>query len=311
MKTFKHIQAGFSMVEIIVAMVIIAAGLLGVAGFQGSLFSSKTESKQQSEAISMAQQKLEIMRAFGTIADFDLFTCDTADACRDTVEGTTANYTRTWAFTPNESTASTPYKSVTVNVSWVTSTGQNKTVSLNSLLARRDPSLSGILASDGASGTFGDSIGGTGTAPVTPTTPTTPPAPTPTEPTPTTPPTPPAPTPTPTTPTPPTPPKLRFSISASGFFDNPSISITIKTTSGSTTGGSCTTVAWSSNSSGSFVCTVPATWSGEVIVTGGGNGGSMSRICPGNISNNKTFPFSNVTADATLSFTTERGNKAC
>lgn len=300
-----HKQKGFSLLEALIAMVVISTGLLGVAGFQGALFKNKTESKQQNEAISAAQQKIERFRGFGSLADFDQFTCAVPTDCQETITGTTTTYTRSWTYAPNASSASTPFKTVTVHVQWTTPRGESRSVSLNTLIARRDPTLSGLIA---ASGVGAPPSTGGGTSPPPPVV-----TPPPSEPPPSQPPGPVVPPPPPPEPppAPPTPPQLTFTITASNFTSNPSLSVTINTANGSTTGASCGSVRWESFSSGEFLCTVPATWSGSVIVTGGGSGANMSRICPGNGPNNKTYPFSNVTTNRTTAITVRKGNNSC
>ena len=58
---------GVSLIEALVALAVMSIGLLGVAGMQATLRSTADLSKQRSEAVRLAQEKLEDLRSFGTL----------------------------------------------------------------------------------------------------------------------------------------------------------------------------------------------------------------------------------------------------
>lgn len=59
---------GVSLIEALVALAVMAFGLLGVVGMQATLRFNADVSKQRSEAVRIAQQQIEDLRAFGTLA---------------------------------------------------------------------------------------------------------------------------------------------------------------------------------------------------------------------------------------------------
>lgn len=79
------VQRGFSLLEVLVAIVIFAVGLLAIASLQGSLMTSGGEAKARSVASSLAEEQVEQLRSFIYDKDFEAIT-DTTEAA-DTVGG--------------------------------------------------------------------------------------------------------------------------------------------------------------------------------------------------------------------------------
>lgn len=69
---------GFSLLEVLVAVVILSIGLLALAALQVSLIRSSADAKAQTVALALAKQKLEDMRSFTSIAGYVALT-DPAD----------------------------------------------------------------------------------------------------------------------------------------------------------------------------------------------------------------------------------------
>ena len=67
----KRTHRGFSLVEVLVAMAVMATGLLAVATFQSDLISGSGTNKARSEALALAQARIEQLRNFRTRAEFD------------------------------------------------------------------------------------------------------------------------------------------------------------------------------------------------------------------------------------------------
>lgn len=125
-------QRGFTLIEALIALVILSLGLFGLMQIQTRVMLKTGDSKAQTAAVNLAQEKLEGLRA-RDYADID----SDEDLIRTAVGGTT-DFTRTWTVT--EKTDPT-YKQVSVTVGW-TQPGQDTqdagftTVTLTTYIAR-------------------------------------------------------------------------------------------------------------------------------------------------------------------------------
>lgn len=63
MKRFKKNNSGFSLIEVLVALIILMTGLLGLAGLQGRAFSSQVESYQRSQALILLKDMADRINA--------------------------------------------------------------------------------------------------------------------------------------------------------------------------------------------------------------------------------------------------------
>ena len=93
-------QRGVSLIEALLALLVMALGMLGMVGVQSSLRHSSDVAKQRSEAVRIAQLEVERWRAFTALAggggtNFG----EMADATA-TIAGTNATFTRTTDIEP-------------------------------------------------------------------------------------------------------------------------------------------------------------------------------------------------------------------
>ena len=112
-------QKGIGLIEVLIALVVVSIGLLALAVLQGDLMNSSGTNKARSEAISLAEQKLEEFKSSSTKVEYELIV-DGDDGA--TIAGTNAIYTRTWQVTDIDSfTPSTnpKRKSLSINVAWI------------------------------------------------------------------------------------------------------------------------------------------------------------------------------------------------
>ncbi len=147
-------QGGFSLIEALTALLVAAFGMLVIAGFQVSLSQSSDIAKQRSEAVRLAQLKLEELRAYQQVASHTgtphIFNyTDDVVTGNDTVSptsgafGTNTSYARAWTVTGG---GGDPQKWVHVAVSWTDRTNTTQTISLQTVIAKSDPISIGTLA---------------------------------------------------------------------------------------------------------------------------------------------------------------------
>jgi len=110
-------EQGFTLVEILVAMVLILVALLGAAQLQIMTIFTNTASNERTTAITLAQDKLESLRTlpFSQIGNYPF-------------SDTSGIYTRTWQV--ESDTPAQGMARVTVTVSW-----KNKQVQAQSIIA--------------------------------------------------------------------------------------------------------------------------------------------------------------------------------
>ncbi len=151
---------GVSLIEALVALAVMAFGMLGVVGMQASLRNGADQSKQRSEALRLAQQKIEDLRSFdvltgGATDNYAGITSSTATVKSSANAAYAANtiYTLTATLQP----APTPptaaplaetrrMNTVTVAVSWKdressTTGADDRSVVLNTTIAEISPEL--------------------------------------------------------------------------------------------------------------------------------------------------------------------------
>lgn len=150
---------GFSLLEALIAMLVLAFGMLAIAGLQATLTRGSDSAKQRSEAVRLAQLKLEELRSFdGITAGSGAYTYGTdvvSSASPQNLTPTASNttFTRSWTvLRADGTTASTvddTQKWITVTVDWADREGANQQtpVRLRSVIGRNDPiALKGLVA---------------------------------------------------------------------------------------------------------------------------------------------------------------------
>jgi Tfp pilus assembly protein PilV len=152
-------NAGFTLVEALIALVITAFGMLGLAGMQMMMSRNAEVAKQRSEATRVAEAKLEELRSFTQIATgAGVVSWDGLTSGSDTQTSTETNttYTRTWTLstaTTDAGHVTNPYRTIKVDVTWTdragvttVTNGVSNIVTLNSVISQTDPADSGALA---------------------------------------------------------------------------------------------------------------------------------------------------------------------
>lgn len=146
-------QRGVSLMEAIVALALMAFGMLGLVGLQATLRQNADVARQRSEAVRLAQETLESQRLVTTLAAQPgrLAWADLADGTRapETLAGQNASYQR--QLTVADITGSRS-KALQVQVQWQDRGGQAQQVLLVSALTGSLPELAATVGLPAAGG---------------------------------------------------------------------------------------------------------------------------------------------------------------
>lgn len=146
-------QAGVTLIEALVALLIMAFGMVAMIGIQSNMRTSADLARQRSEAVRLAQQDIEQLRAFAslTLADgapeqaraYSQIAEDSASNAGDGSSNTQFALTRTVQTADSQS-------DVKVTVTWLDRSNGNvdapNSVSLRSFITRADPKLAASLS---------------------------------------------------------------------------------------------------------------------------------------------------------------------
>lgn len=152
---------GFSMIEVLIAVVVLGFGLMALAALQTSIIRSSAETKTQTVALQLAKDKVEDLRSFQTLAGYQALTSG-----NDTVTESAVNYARTWTVTrfgyqssvgvfaaianltgatPAADaggvayTANNEYKRVAVRVTWTDANGATQSIGIEDAIGAVSP----------------------------------------------------------------------------------------------------------------------------------------------------------------------------
>ena len=175
--TIRHTirNRGFSLLEVLIAVVVLSFGLLALANLQASLMRNSGESKARSVALSLAKDRLEDLRSFTSLAEYEAMTestgtftdtagslggvsytvstvvqryaydadpdgdSDTDDGAFELVAGDTGALAGSYA-DENE------FKTLTVTVGWTDAQGAAQSVTIEDAIGSVAPENSGRLA---------------------------------------------------------------------------------------------------------------------------------------------------------------------
>ncbi|MBE7419059.1 MAG: prepilin-type N-terminal cleavage/methylation domain-containing protein [Ideonella sp.] len=136
---------GVSLVEAMVALAVMAFGMLAVVGVQSTLRLNAEVAKQRTEATRIAQETIEARRAFTTIEGSGGYNDAIVNAGPVAVDGPVTNTTYS-VQSEVVTSADPPAKVLRVTVRWTDRSNAGQQVVLASAIAGAAPALSGTLA---------------------------------------------------------------------------------------------------------------------------------------------------------------------
>ncbi|WP_395699203.1 prepilin-type N-terminal cleavage/methylation domain-containing protein [Aquabacterium sp.] len=142
-------QRGVTLIEALVAMAVMAFGMLAIVGVQSTLRINADLAKQRAEATRIAEQQIEAIRAFRTVgsgnagaSEYDNLVSQGTPATITLPESNTS-YQRTVAITPQ---ADGIQQTVKVLVTWTDRYDVERRVVLRDVISRTAPTLSGLVS---------------------------------------------------------------------------------------------------------------------------------------------------------------------
>lgn len=142
-----RMRRGTSLVEALVAMAVMALGMLAVVGIQSTLRLNADVAKQRSEAVRIAQEAMEAARGFSAVetpGQGQTAYAAVVGGQAQAVEGYTTN--TTYLVTRSVVThTDAPRKDIRIRVAWEDRSGQAQAVELSSIVGANDPRLALLL----------------------------------------------------------------------------------------------------------------------------------------------------------------------
>jgi Tfp pilus assembly protein PilV len=151
-------RSGIALIEALIALAIMAFGMLAVVGMQATLRQNSDVSRQRAEAVRIAQQRIEQARAFAVLADpadpnnnstfskLNSGTVVVGATVGGNAEFTLSTLVAEGAGIPSLETAAANLKSVQVDVGWTDRNGAAQGVRLSTAIHGVAPELAGSLS---------------------------------------------------------------------------------------------------------------------------------------------------------------------
>lgn len=159
-----HATKGFTLLEALIAFIVLAVGLLALINFNSATMRSNADAKIRAEAINLAQAKIEELRGFADRTDFDTQMVGGNSLGAYAGMDSPASFTRSWTVD-----TSTEPAVLTVTVAWTDTGGAAQNLSLYSNIYGEDVprsakelivALSGSGGGSGGQGNWGGGVPG-------------------------------------------------------------------------------------------------------------------------------------------------------
>lgn len=141
---------GVSLIEALLALVVMALGMLAVVGVQANLRANADLSRQRAEAVRLAQEGLESWRSFSSLAavagDVDYNDLASDGPTDVSPLGSNATYQRTRTVPADPASGSPPLRTLSVVVQWTDRSNVAQQVELHTTFARVAPELAASLS---------------------------------------------------------------------------------------------------------------------------------------------------------------------
>lgn len=142
-------QHGISLIEALIALLVLSLGMLTLSQLQGHLRLGSDIARQRTEAVRLGQEDIEALRAFSVLgASGAAHSWSAITSASRSVDASTGYATHTRYTVVREIVAQTALaaKTTAVTVHWNDRDGESQKIVLTSVIAANDPAYSGMLA---------------------------------------------------------------------------------------------------------------------------------------------------------------------
>lgn len=143
-------QRGASLIEALMAFLVLSLGLVGMSKLQGQLRLNADVARQRGEAVRLAQEDIETLRSFSSIAPAAGRRAYADIAAAGSSIGSTPGQPLNTRFQLQRNVSDAEgFRTANVTVGWTDRAGESQQVTLQSVIAAMPPALSGALAVHG------------------------------------------------------------------------------------------------------------------------------------------------------------------
>ncbi|MDI1292577.1 MAG: hypothetical protein PSV18_07515 [Methylobacter sp.] len=142
-KILRNKVLGFSLIEALIAALVVAIAMMGMAKLQGITLINSADSRMKTHALNLAQDKIEELRTFANQSSYTAMASGANANTESIMAGGSANFTRTWTITSCANSVNC--KQVNVKVKWTDPRNVEQLVQLTSYIAGGEPAKSGVV----------------------------------------------------------------------------------------------------------------------------------------------------------------------
>lgn len=172
MRCSRYYTRGFSLIEVLIALAVLAVGFAAVAKFQATVFEYSAGAKERAIAARLAEEKIADLRYYETLAVAgsgmtsyrDIGTNTGGTLPSGTVTISNVDYGRSWTVNnyyypntglaptygvaatttaPSPAPAHSPFKQATVTIQWTDQNNAAQSVAVSTIISAHDPAKSG------------------------------------------------------------------------------------------------------------------------------------------------------------------------